>query len=259
MLPVLQIGPLALPTAPLLLLASFWLGLELAERQARFFGADPSALYNATFMALVAGILGARLGYAARAPEAFLQSPLSLLALTPQMLDPLFGIAAASLAALVYIRIKKIALWPVLDAAVSLLAVLGVALGLAHFASGEAFGAPAELPWAIELWGARRHPAQVYETLAALLVAAAVWPRDPAGRPWRARPGLRFWVFVALSAGARLLLESFRGDSALWLNTFRAAQAAAWLALALSLWQIGRQLAAFDSAIEKGVERGPAG
>jgi prolipoprotein diacylglyceryltransferase len=274
MLPILQIGPLALPTAALLLLAGFWLGLDLTEKQASKFGANPSAIYNMTLAAMVAGIIGARLAYAARAPEAFLQSPLSLLSLTPQMLDAAGGLASAVLAALVYMRLAKMAFWPTLDAAVSLLSVLAVALGLAHFASGQAFGAPADLPWSIDLWGMPRHPAQIYETLAALLVAAAVWQpavwqpaaiwpvavwqRADTGPVWRSTPGMRFWLFLALSAFARLILESFRGDSTLWLNTFRTAQAAAWLVLAISLWQIGRRLTArVSSSTQQAVENDP--
>lgn len=260
MLPILQIGPLAMPTAALLLLAGIWIGLELTDKHARRFGANPSAVSSMILAAMVAGIIGARLGYAARAPEAFLRSPLSLLSLTPQMFDVTGGLVAAILAALLYMRIIKMAFWPSLDAVVSLLAVMAVALGLAHLASGLAFGAPADLPWSIELWGERRHPSQIYETLAALVIAAAVWPRPLSGAirsTWRKTPGMRFWLFIALSAFGRLVLESFRGDSTLWLNTFRAAQAAAWLLLAISLWQVGLRLAVDPSSSQQVVGNDP--
>jgi phosphatidylglycerol---prolipoprotein diacylglyceryl transferase len=243
MLPILQIGPLALPTPALLLLAGFWLGLELTEKQAHRFGASASQIYNMALVAVVAGIVGARLVYAARAPGAFLQSPLSLLAPTPQMLDNTGGLLIALLAALIYLRARRMALWPTLDASVTLFSVLAIAVGLANFASGDGFGAPAHLPWSIELWGEQRHPSQVYETLAALLVAAAVWPGSRVARHSLEQPGFRLWVFLALSAGARLILETYRGDSLLWMNNFRAAQVIAWLVLAVSLWQIGRRVA----------------
>jgi prolipoprotein diacylglyceryltransferase len=242
MLPILQIGPLALPAPALILLLGFWLGLEFAEKHAPRFAVRPEQLYNAALVGVVAGIIGARLGYAARAPAAFLESPLGLLALTPQMLDPVSGLAAGLLAALAALRIMRAALWPALDTAVSLFSVLAVAVGLANLASGGGFGAPANLPWAIELWGARRHPSQVYETLAALLIAAALWPTLPAARRALQRPGFRIWTFLALTAGGRLILETFRGDSIILWNIFRSAQIAAWLVLAVSLWAIGRRL-----------------
>jgi prolipoprotein diacylglyceryltransferase len=244
MLPILQIGPLSLPTAAFLLLIGFWLALELTEKQAPIFKIAPTPIYIAVLAAVAAGIIGARLAYAARSPDAFLQSPLSLLSLTPQMLDPIGGLAAAALTILIAIRITKMPLWPTLDALTTLLAVLAVALGLAHFASGDAFGTPTGLPWAIQLWGEQRHPSQIYETLAALAAAALVWPGRRAVRYSQAHPGFRFWVFLGISAGSRLLLETFRGDSLLWMNSFRAPQVIAWLVLAVSLWQIGRRLAA---------------
>lgn len=244
MLPVISIGPLALPVPQLLLLLGFWIGLELTERQAQRYRSQAGELYNLTLIAVVAGLIGARLAYAARAPGAFLENPLNLIALQPQMFEPTGGWIAALLAGLVYIWKRRVPFWPALDALTTLFSVLTITLGLAHFASGDAFGAPTRAPWAIELWGELRHPTQVYETLAALAIAAAVWPGGRISRvsEQQGGSGFRFWVFVGLTAGARLLLESFRGDSLLVLNLFRQAQVIAWLVLALSLWQIGRRM-----------------
>ena len=216
MLPILNIGPLALPTPELLLLAGFWLGLELTEKHAHRFRADARLIYNLVLVSILAGLVGARLAYAARSPAAFAETPLNLLAPRPEMLDPTGGWVAAILAALIYGKIKRMSLWPTLDALVTLLSVLAVTLGLAHFASGDAFGAPSSLPWSIQLWGEQRHPWQVYETLAALLVAIAVWPggRIASYSVQPGREGFRMWAFLALSAGARIFLETFRGDSA---------------------------------------------
>jgi prolipoprotein diacylglyceryltransferase len=251
MLPILQIGPLALPLPALLLLAGFWLGLDLTEKQAERFGANSGQIYNMTLAAVVAGIVGARLGYAAQSPQAFLQSPLSLLALTPQMLDASAGLLAAAGVALLYMWRKRLPLWQTVDAITTLLAVLGVSLGLAHLASGDAFGAPARLPWSIDLWGELRHPSQVYEILAALWIAIIVWPGARAARYTLQHPGFRWWIFTALSAGARLVLETFRGDSLLWMDTFRQAQIAAWVVLAISLWQLGRRMGSRFTSMEQ--------
>lgn len=243
MLPTLQIGPLSLPTAAFLLLIGLWLALEVTEKHAPIFKIAPPEIYNLVLVSVGVGILAARLSYAAQSPGVFLEKPLSLLALTPQMLDPLGGLLSAALAALVYIRITRLPLWTVLDTLTTLFSIFAVVLGLAHFASGDAFGAPASLPWAIYLWGELRHPSQVYETLAALGAAFLVWPESLTARRSQSHPGFRFWVFVAVSAAARLVLETFRGDSLLLAGTFRTAQVLAWAALALSLWQIGRRLA----------------
>lgn len=244
MLPVTNIGPVALPAPQLLLLIGFWLGLDLAEKQSPYFKVDSGKLMNLILISLVTGMLGARLIYAIQAPTAFLDSPLNLLALRPDMLDATGGWAAAGLTGLIYGRARKLPLWPTLDALTTLFIGLSVTLGLSHLASGDAYGAPARLPWSIDLWGELRHPSQVYETLAALLVASTVWPGGKISsatlRPGYA--GLRWWAFLAMTAGTRIFLEAFRGDSMLLWDALRQAQAVAWVVLAISLWQIGRRI-----------------
>jgi phosphatidylglycerol---prolipoprotein diacylglyceryl transferase len=244
MLPVLNIGPLALPTPQLILILGYWLSLEVTEKHAPRFRVDASQLYNLILIATLSGIIGARLVYALRAPSAFLNSPLNLLALTPQMLDPLGG-AVALIAALIYGRVKRMPVWPNLDAAVTFFSMMAVTIGLSNFASGSAFGTPNQVPWAVDLWGEMRHPTQVYQTLASLLIAAAAWPGSRIARASlesRHSVGLRFWAFLALSAVAVLLIDSFRGDSIYLMKLFRQNQVFAWLALAVSLWQIGRRI-----------------
>jgi phosphatidylglycerol---prolipoprotein diacylglyceryl transferase len=253
MLPILQIGPAALPVPALLLLAGFWIGLDLTEKHAPRFGASAAQIYHMVLVALLVGLVGARISYAMQSPAAFAASPLSLFSIRPQMLDLPGGLLFAALGALVYGQRRKMALWPTLDALTSLFAVMLVCIGLANFASGDGFGAPTGLPWAIQLWGTQRHPSQVYETLAALLVAVATWPgsaisrRSEAGMqsgataPAGAQPGLRFWAFLALTGLSQVVLQGFRGDSVV-LAGLRAAQLLSWLVLAVSLWQIGRRL-----------------
>ena len=233
MLPVLQIGPAAVPLPGLLLIAGVWVASWLAERAARRSGAQAEAINRMLLISLVAGLVGARLGHAMRFPAGYVADPLALLALTPVTLEPDAGLAAGLIAALAYGQRQRLSLWPTLDALAPGMAGFAVFLALAHIASGDAFGAPADLPWAIELWGARRHPAQVYELLAALGILALLVRLPDAGR----FPGRSFAIFVALSSGARLGLEAFRGDSVLWPGGVRAVQVVSLIVLlgALSL------------------------
>jgi phosphatidylglycerol:prolipoprotein diacylglycerol transferase len=239
MLPTLQVGPLAVPVPALLVLLGIWLGLSLAERAAPRYGVDPNHLYNLVLIALVGGLVGARLAYALRYPALFAGRPLDLLSRDLALLDPLGGVAIALIAALVYAQRRQMPFWSTLDALTPGLAVMGVGLGLSHLASGSAFGSPSNLPWAIELWGAPRHPVQVYETILAALILVAVWPAKGWIRP--TRPGMLFLSFTALSALSRLFLEAFRGDSTLWFDGLRSAQIIAWLVLAASLWLLLRR------------------
>jgi prolipoprotein diacylglyceryltransferase len=223
MLPTLQIGPLSLQTPGLAVILAIWLGLNLAERHAAKHGLSGETLYNLFFSLLIGGLIGGRLIYVLRFPQAFLQSPASLF-------DLAGGLLTALLTGLAYARQKALHLWKTLDALTPFLATLAVGIALAHLAGGTAFGKPADLPWAIELWGARRHPTQLYELLGSLLTLGLLWPRKA-----ESTPGVYFLRFAALTSGLRLFLEAFRGDSALILGGLRLAQIAAWLILAAAL------------------------
>lgn len=237
MLPVLQVGPLAVQLPGLVLLVGIWLGLNLAERYASKYGVDPALLSNLTLVAILSGLVGSRLVYAARYPSAFSASPLSLFSINPGLLDPLGGVAVGLLAALIYGNRKNMALLPTLDAITPMIAVMAVAFGLAHLASGNAFGTPTSLPLGIDMWGARRHPTQIYETLAALTILAVFWPGRARFTNWK--PGAYFLAFTAASALARLFLEAFRADSVLISNGYRAAQLVALTILAVCLFSLG--------------------
>ncbi len=229
--PVLQIGPLALQFPGLLLLLGVWAAVLLAERRARREGVHSGTLSNLIFYALIAGLVGARLGHAVRFIQLYFENPLGLLALSPTTLSLPEGLLAAGLTGWIYHYRAGLPLWPTLDALTPGLAAVMIAIGLAHIASGDAFGSPADIPWAIQLWGARRHPTQIYETLAAALIFASTL-RRPTPYPF---PGYTFLRFTALTAAARLFLEAFRGDSLLMLGGIRTMQVVSLAALLLAL------------------------
>ena len=158
MLPVLQIGSLAIRLPGLLVLFGLWLPTFLIDRQAPRRGVPGTDVNNMILYALLGGVLGARLGYALRYLDIYLENPLAIISLNPSTLSMLEGIAAAGIVAVVYGHRKRLPLWPTLDTLTPGLALTAVFVGLAHLSSGEAFGAETQLPWAIELWGAYRHP-----------------------------------------------------------------------------------------------------
>lgn len=222
MLPTLRIGPLALQTPGLLLLLGFWLALEVTARRAARRGLDREAIYNGGFYGALGGILLARVGYVLLHWPAYQDNLLGVLALSPQTLQPAFGLAGGALAAGLHLRRKRVPLRPLLDAAAVGLAVYISAHALGNAAGGFALGRETAVPWAIELWGTLRHPVQLYEFAAGLFsLAGLLW----AGRrPEPLASGLLFLLFVALYSASRLLLEPFRATSPLFLGTLRAPQ-----------------------------------
>lgn len=72
-----SLGPVALPLAPLLLLASTWLAAALARRIAG--AADAVAAENAVWIAAGLGLLAARAGHLLRHADAYATSPAAVL------------------------------------------------------------------------------------------------------------------------------------------------------------------------------------
>ncbi len=238
MLPIINIGPFALPLPGLLLILGVWLAILTLDKEASRRELSANTLNNLVVIGLIGGIVGARLGYVLRHLDVYSDMLLDILALNAYALSPGDGLLFGSLAALIYAQRKELPSWPTLDALAPSLALFSVFVGLSHLASGDAYGAPTSLPWSLEIWGAERHPSQVYEIVAGLLVFWIIHRIKSAP----AFPGFLILTFAALSAASRVFLEAFRGDSEIVLGGLRSMQLVGLFVLLLSL--IGMHLLA---------------
>ena len=171
MFPIINIGPLAIQAAGLILLFSFFLGTWLSGKFASGLTTNADALENSILFGLITGILGARIGFMLIYPEVLISNPLNLVSLTPSMLDASFGVLVGILTALIIAQKKHLPLWPTLDTLTPFFILIFAGIHLANYANGEAFGLPTQLPWGIQLWNTVRHPVQRY----ALILAAALF------------------------------------------------------------------------------------
>lgn len=219
------------PRHLILLIAALWIGLALAEKRAERHRISKDSLNNIVYYSLFGYILGGRLFYALENYSVFMQSPLSLFSINIDLFDPFGASLVAVGAGFVYGSRQKLPMWHVLDALTPLFATLSIGLSLSHLAAGTAFGTPTELPWAMELWNATRHPTQIYELVASLLIFGPIWFRR-----MNSLPGTLFLTFTALTTASRLFLEAFRGDSTLLFGGLRLAQVIAWTVLAVALF-----------------------
>lgn len=234
MFPYFRLGPLLIQMPLLVLLVGLWGGMTLLEYESRRLKLNPSRVTNLVIYSVVAGIVGARLGYALQFRALYVSKPLSLLALTPTTLLPSMGLLVGLIAFWILIDHQNLPARPTLDALAPGLALFLVFVGLAHILSGDAYGAPTRVPWAIRLWNDYRHPSQFYETFLALVIFLVVRERFPK----REGAGLNFSLMVALTAGSRVFLEAFRGDSVFWPGGFREAQVMSLVILAISFYWI---------------------
>lgn len=239
MFPVLQIAGLTIPSSGLIFLAGLWLALTVSEKYAGALASDSEHISNLTFYALIAALLGARLSYALQFPTAFINHPASLISLNPSLLDPAGAALAAILTAFIYGQRQKMALSQTLDALTPGFAILFISISVSQWASGNAFGLPVDLPWSVNLWGALRHPSQIYVTLAAILIAYVVIIRMIPQKRWAGQLFLSFLILVSFS---RIYLDTFRGDAIPLFLGLRSSQLMAWGVLAISLWLYIRNL-----------------
>ncbi|MCP4141123.1 MAG: prolipoprotein diacylglyceryl transferase [Chloroflexi bacterium] len=233
MFPIIRLGPLSLQAPGLMLLLSLWIGITLTEKSAKAYKVLAEKLSNLILIALVAGILGARIAYIAQFPQAFAGNLLSILSLNPGLLDITGGVAAAIIGALIYGQKKEMEFWKTLDALIPFFGMLAIGLATSNLSSGNAFGTETDLPWGINLWGMKRHPTQIYTMLAALLTLNLLWPPKQNTDP---QAGTSFLTFIAFTAIYTLFLETFRGDSTLIFGGIRSMQLIALIVLALSFY-----------------------
>ncbi len=219
------------PRHLILLLAALWLGLTLSEKRVQRHQISKDALNNIVYYSILGYMLGGRILFVLANLSAFLQSPLSIFSVNIDLFDPVGALVTALLVGFVYEQRQKRPLWSTLDALTPLFATLMIGLSLSHLAAGTEFGKPTSLPWGIELWNATRHPTQIYELIASLLIFGFLWFRKT-----DSPIGSDFLVFTALTAGTRLLLEAFRGDGSLIFGGLRLAQIIAWIVLAAALF-----------------------
>jgi phosphatidylglycerol:prolipoprotein diacylglycerol transferase len=221
------------PRDLILLVAALWIGLALAEKRTDRHGLSKDALNNLTFYSLIGFILGGRILFALANLSSFAESPLNLFSINIDLFDPGGGLLTAGLTGFVYGRRQNLPFWVSLDALTPIFAALAIGLHLSHLAAGTAYGRPTTLPWGIDLWNATRHPTQIYEWVASLFIFLFVGFRNS-----ESPPGVLFLYFTALTAGTRLLLEAFRGDSPPVFGGLRLAQVVAWAVLAVTIYLI---------------------
>lgn len=224
-----------------LAVAAGWL---LGIREARRKGLDVERLQGVLIWILIGGIGGARLFHVVDRWELYAADPVRILAVWEGGIAIWGAILGGLAAASVYLLRHGIPLRPTLDAAAPAL-LLGQGLGrLACIPNGDAFGAPADLPWSFiytnpasmvpaELLGVPLHPYPAYELIFDLALLALLWLLRTK-RPFVATPGLLFLAYVATYSTGRFLLSYTRAEKA-WFWGLQEAQVISLLALALAV------------------------
>lgn len=240
MLPFVQVGPLTLRTPGLALLAGFWIGLEISSRFGRRRGICDDVVYNVGFWVVLGAVLAARFVYVLlnlgvyTGIEPLGRGLLAVIAPVPGNENPIAGVLVGIGIFIYLARRNGVDLLTLLDAFVPTIALMAAAIGLSNLFGGDLYGIEANIPWSIELWGAERHPTQLYLFGAGLLILASqMWLEYRSDSDLE--PGAVFQIGMLALGAALLLIEPFRADSPVILDGIRLWQVIALGVMLLSL------------------------
>ncbi|HSM25856.1 MAG TPA: prolipoprotein diacylglyceryl transferase family protein, partial [Anaerolineaceae bacterium] len=227
MFPILNVGPLAIQTPGLLILIGIYLSMLVVEKQSKYFKINPNDLSNLIFIYLASSLIIARIAYFSRFPALLADNPLSIISLNPNLFDFGSGLLLSILIVLIFIQKKKLNLTEILDSLVLPLMIFLLFYFLAQFSSGNLFGKPAILPWAVYLWGTFRHPLQIYYVLGLLFIL--VFTLKHLGN--QTVPGFLFLRSFALLSFLTVFLDFFNGNPQNTIGNVNIIQIIAWFIL----------------------------
>lgn len=240
MIPVLfEIGPLKVHTFGLMLLAAFAVGSTLVLRELKRRGLKPDHLEGYPLVAMVSGIVGARLYWLITSLDRVTEAPLRAI-FGAAGLTWYGGLILGILSTLWLARRHRQPLFSLCDAfAPGLAAAYGVGRIGCQLAGDGDYGPPSDLPWAMAYpHGAvptaiAVHPTPVYEVIMMIPIVLILWRLRLQDRS----PGWLFGVYLVLIGIERWISEIFRVryPSELTLG-FSTAQWTSVIAVGFGIW-----------------------
>lgn len=235
----------------ILIVAGALAGAYVATIEAKRRGIDPDHVWNGLLVALILGVIGARLYHVISTPSGtniglqyYLDNPVEILNFRQGGLGIYGAVAGGLLGVYLYGRYAKLGFLQPVDIAMPGLAI-GQAIGRwGNFFNQELYGYPTDLPWGIRIDAAHRlplfgdltkypvettrfHPTFFYESLWMLGVALALLI---IARRWKnAKPGDLLLLWGMWYGFGRFLIEFQRPDA--WLISGIAAAQLIGLAL----------------------------
>jgi len=215
---ILRIGPTPIYSYGLMLVISFALGIALASRRAQRRGLAAESVLDITTVILLSSIIGSRLLYIVFHVSEFEGRWLDTINIFKGLtgLSMFGGITLAIAAALVYMKVKGLPLWPMADVIAPSYA-LGVGITrIGCLLNGCCFGRPTEHPWGISfppgcaassvMGDAHLHPTQLYESLAGFVILLVALRIDRG----RLAPGVLTCIVFGLYGATRFGIDFFR-------------------------------------------------
>lgn len=235
-----SLGPFQITWHGLFSLVAIVAGVALGASEFRRKGLSEAIVFDLAIWALPAGIIGARLAHVVDHWAYYLAHPATILAVNEGGLSIYGGLIGGLVGAGVCIKLRSLPFWAIVDAAAPAM-LLGQAIGrLGCLVNGDAWGSPADLPWAVvythpqaalpsSLLGVATHPYPVYEMVWVLLMLAGLWRLRG-----RLPEGSLFCLYAIGYSAGRLSLSVFRQETAV-LGDLQQAQVIALLVIVVAV------------------------
>jgi phosphatidylglycerol---prolipoprotein diacylglyceryl transferase len=162
---LIQLGPISIHWYGLTMTAAIFVGTLVASRYVGRKGQDPNSIWEMLLWVLIPALVGARLYFvfiqSPRGPNGigqYLANPIEILQIWRGGIHIYGAIILGGIAALLFIRIRKLPALIYLDGiAIGLL--IGQAIGrIGNFINQELYGPPTTLPWGLRIDSAHRVP-----------------------------------------------------------------------------------------------------
>lgn len=204
MIPVLHLGPLAIPTYYLIISAVVSFCIYWSVKRSEQFKVSQTLTLNIDLVIMVSGFLGARLLHVLyENPDYYLKYPYAIFYIWQGGFVYFGGAIAAALATYVYCRINKIHFLPWADFYAPIMS-LGYGLGrLACYFNGCCYGRVCAVDGS-------RYPTQLMAFGFEMLILIALLSLE--NKRFFKVPGQLFSLWVLLHSVARIVMEFYRDD-----------------------------------------------
>ena len=222
---IIKLGPISIYSYGLMLGIAFITASYLLTLELKRVNLNVNIASEITTLALIFGIIGAKLFHLFEYWDEFINDP--LMAFSPAGLTFYGGFLLATLAIFIYIKRKKLSFLQIADLnAPGLALAYGIARIGCHLSGDGDYGIISNLPWAYSYAngtvptppGVTVHPTPLYELIAGILIFIFLWSK----RKKYHVNGKLFSVYLILTAVARFLVEIIRINPRIFLGLSEA-------------------------------------
>lgn len=242
-----SIGPLEIHIYALCILAGIAVAFTWAGRRWQARGGTSDDLFDIAFVAVIAGILGARIWHVLSSPAPYFGADgdlLSVLKIWQGGLAIYGGVAGGAIAVYVMSRIKKVSFTALADTLAPTLMVAQAMGRLGNWFNQELYGGPTDLPWGLSISCRQNggmiagcvpgtyHPTFLYELLWNLVGVAVL---VAVSRHFRMGGGRVFWLYAAIYSAGRAWIDAMRTEPVAMIGPLRIHTVVALVVLVLAV------------------------